>query len=116
MEATPPKSAVASSAAGGGTPSNSTAGAHDGRGRAGLTADAPAYHERTMENLSGKARAAQQALRDASAAYQTVVERVIEDPRGPFSQRLREAEERVAETAASWALEYAEGAEPTSGT
>jgi hypothetical protein len=69
-----------------------------------------------MENLSGKARAAQQALRDASAAYQTVVERVIEDPRGPFSQRLREAEERVAETAASWALEYAEGAEPTSGT
>jgi hypothetical protein len=45
-----------------------------------------------------------------------VVDRVIDDPRGPFSQRLREAEERVAETAASWALEYAEGVEPASGT
>ena len=66
-------------------------------------------------NLSDKARAAQQALREASAAYQEVVNRVIEDPRGQFSQRLREAEEHVAETAARWALEYAEGAEPPSG-
>jgi hypothetical protein len=72
-----------------------------------------------MVNLSEKARAAQQALREASAAYQAVVNRVIEDPRGQFFQELREAEERVAETAASWALEYAEGAEsvePASGT
>jgi len=41
---------------------------------------------------------------------------VIEDPRGPFVQKLREAEERVSETAASWALEYAEGAEPVADT
>jgi hypothetical protein len=64
-----------------------------------------------MVNLSDKARAAQQALRDASTAYQAVVDRLIENPRGPFLQELREAEEHVAETAASWALEYAEGAE-----
>ncbi len=81
-----------------------------------MAARAAAYHDRTMVNLSDKARAAQQALREASAAYQAVVDRVIDDPRGPFSQRLREAEERVAETAASWALEYAEGVEPASGT
>ncbi len=77
---------------------------------------APAYHDRTMVNLSDKARAAQQALRDASAAYQAVVDRVIENPRGPFVQELREAEERVAEAAASWALEYTEGAEPALGS
>ncbi len=81
-----------------------------------MTVDAAAYHDRTMVNLSDKARAAQQALREASAGYQAVVDHVIEDPRGPFSQKLREAEERVAEAAASWALEYAEGAEPVSGT
>jgi cell division septum initiation protein DivIVA len=69
-----------------------------------------------MVNLSDKAQAAQQALREASAAYQALVERVIEDPRGPFVQKLREAEERVSETAASWALEYAEGAEPVADT
>jgi hypothetical protein len=68
-----------------------------------------------MVNLSEKARAAQQALRDASADYQAVVDQVIEDPRGPFVHRLREAEARVAEVAALWALEYAEGAEPASG-
>ncbi len=81
-----------------------------------MAAFVPPYHDRTMVNLSDKARAAQQALREASAAYQAVVDRVIEDPRGPFVQKLREAEERVAETAASWALEYTEGAEPTQST
>ena len=48
---------------------------------------------------------------DASAQYQVVVDRVIEDPRGAFVHELREAEERVAEAAARWALEYVEGAE-----
>ncbi|MGA3215066.1 MAG: hypothetical protein ABSD97_05165 [Acidimicrobiales bacterium] len=67
-----------------------------------------------MVNLSDKARAAQQALKDASAKYQAVVDRVIEDPTGPFLKDLRDNEERVAEAAASWALEYAEGAEPPS--
>jgi len=62
--------------------------------------------------LSEKARAAQQALREASTEYQAVVDRVIEDPRGPFVHKLREAEERVAEAAARWALEYIEGSEP----
>jgi hypothetical protein len=64
-----------------------------------------------MASLSTKAQAAQQALRDASSAYQEVVTRVIEDPRGPFVEHLRVAEERVAEAAARWALEYLEGAE-----
>jgi hypothetical protein len=64
-----------------------------------------------MANLSEKARAAQQALRDASAKYQAVVDRVIEDPTGPFLKELRDNEERVAEAAASWALEYTEGVE-----
>jgi hypothetical protein len=72
---------------------------------------ARAYPDRTMVNLSDKAKAAQQALRDASAQYQVVVDRVIEDPRGAFVHELREAEERVAEAAARWALEYIEGAE-----
>ena len=67
-----------------------------------------------MVNLSDKARAAQQTLRDASAAYQAVVERVIEDPTGPFIKELRDSEERVAEAATSWALEYSEGVEPPS--
>ena len=67
-----------------------------------------------MANLSDKARAAQQSLREASAAYQAIVERVIEDPTGPFLKELRDAEERVAEAAASWALEYVEGVEPPS--
>jgi hypothetical protein len=65
-------------------------------------------------NLSEKARAAQQALRDASAEYQAVVDSVIENPRGPFLEKLREAEERVGEAAARWALDYVEGAEPDS--
>jgi len=69
-----------------------------------------------MVNLSDKARASQQALREASARYQTVVDQVIEDPRGAFVERLREAEERVAEAAARWALDYIEGAEPDSAT
>jgi hypothetical protein len=67
-----------------------------------------------MANLSDKARAAQQALRDASANYQAVVDRVLEDPTGPFIKQLRDSEERVAEAAASWALQYAEGLEPPS--
>jgi len=67
-----------------------------------------------MVNLSDKARSAQQAVRDASAAYQAVVDRVIENPIGPFIKELRDCEERVAEAAASWALEYAEGVEPPS--
>jgi hypothetical protein len=62
-----------------------------------------------MTNLSDKARASQQALRDASAEYKKVVDQVIENPLGPFVHKLREAEERVAEAAASWALEYTEG-------
>jgi hypothetical protein len=65
---------------------------------------------RIVVYLPDKARAAQQALRAASARYQEVVDRVIEDPRGPFVHELREAEERVAEAAARWALEYIEGA------
>jgi hypothetical protein len=39
------------------------------------------------------------------------VDRVIEDPTGPFLKELRDNEERVAEAAASWALEYTEGVE-----
>jgi hypothetical protein len=70
-----------------------------------------------MVNLSQKARTAQQALREASAEYQKVVDRVIEDPRGPFVHALRAAEERVADAAARWALEYLEGArEESPGT
>ena len=65
-------------------------------------------------NLSEKAQASQQALREASAAYQALVERVIANPRGPFLEQLREAEERVGEAAARWALDYVEGAEPDS--
>ncbi|MGA8681120.1 MAG: hypothetical protein ABSB54_02665 [Acidimicrobiales bacterium] len=65
-------------------------------------------------NLSEKAKAAQQALREASASYQALVEQVIENPRGPFLEKLREAEEHVAEAAARWALDYAEGAESDS--
>jgi len=68
-----------------------------------------------MANLSDKAQAAQQALRDASAKYQVVVDRVIEDPTGPFLKDLRDNEERVAEAAAGWALAYAEGVEPPAG-
>lgn len=67
-----------------------------------------------MVNLSDKAKAAQQALRDASAKYTAIVERVIEDPTGPFLKDLRDNEERVAEAAAAWALQYAEGVEPPS--
>jgi hypothetical protein len=67
--------------------------------------------EGSMPSLSSKAQAAQQALKDASAAYQEIVARVIEDPRGPFLEQLRMAEERVAEAAARWALDYLEGVE-----
>jgi hypothetical protein len=65
-----------------------------------------------MVNLSAKAQAAQQALRDASAEYQAIVDRVIDDPRGPSVEQLRRAEERVGEAVAVWALAYIEGAEP----
>jgi hypothetical protein len=69
-----------------------------------------------MVNLSDKAQAAQQTLRDASAKYQAVVDRVIDDPTGPFIKDLRDNEERVAEAAASWALAYVEGVEPPAGS
>jgi hypothetical protein len=65
-------------------------------------------------SLSEKARASQQALRVASAEYQAVVDSVIENPRGPFLEKLREAEERVGEASARWALDYVEGFEPDS--
>lgn len=65
-------------------------------------------------NLSEKAQASQQALREASAAYQAVVDSVIENPRGPFLEKLREAEERVGEASARWALDYMEGVESES--
>jgi hypothetical protein len=68
-----------------------------------------------MANLSDKAQAAQQALREASTKYQAVVDRVIADPTGPFLKDLRDNEERVAEAAASWALAFVEGVEPPSG-
>ncbi len=61
-------------------------------------------------NLSERAQRAQDALRAASKEYQAIVDRMIADPRGPFVEKLREAEERVAETAARWALEFEEGA------
>ncbi len=69
-----------------------------------------------MTNLSEKARASQQNLREASAEYQAVVDQVIEDPRGQFVEKLRRAEERVSEAAARWALDYVEGVEPESST
>lgn len=69
-----------------------------------------------MENLSEKALAAQQALRDAATEYQKVVEEVIENPRGQFVERLRHSEEKVSGAAARWALEYTEGVEPGSST
>lgn len=62
-------------------------------------------------NLSEKAIRAQDALRAASKDYLAIVERVIANPRGPFVEQLREAEERVAEAAARWALEFEEGVE-----
>ncbi len=67
------------------------------------------YGDRDMTNLSAKAQHSQQALRDASVAYQAVVDQVISDPSGPFVEKLREAEERVAEAAARWALDFEEG-------
>jgi hypothetical protein len=63
-----------------------------------------------MTNLSEKAQRAQDALRAAAKEYQVIVERVIADPRGPFVEKLREAEERVSEAAARWAIEFEEGA------
>lgn len=60
-------------------------------------------------SLSAKALACQQALRDAADSYTRIVARVIDDPRGPFIAELREAEERVGEAAASYALAFAEG-------
>jgi len=67
-----------------------------------------------MANLSEKARASQQSLREASAEYQAVVDQVIDDPRGQFVEKLRRAEERVQEAATRWALDYVEGVEPDS--
>ncbi len=67
-----------------------------------------------MVSLSEDAQAAQQALRDASAEYQAIVDRVIEDPQGQFLEKLREAEEHVAEAATLWALAYIKGREPGS--
>lgn len=62
-------------------------------------------------DLSAKAQSCREALRQAADAYAKVVEEVIEDPRGPFIARLREAEERVGETAAAYALAFVEGDE-----
>jgi 23S rRNA-/tRNA-specific pseudouridylate synthase len=67
-----------------------------------------------MANLSAKAAASKQALRQASQDYLAIVEKVIENPRGQFVEKLREAEERVAEKAVRWALDYEEGVEPES--
>jgi hypothetical protein len=64
-----------------------------------------------MANLSEKAQKSQQGLRDATVQYQALVERVIKDPRGPFIEQMREAEERVAEAATRWALDYETGLE-----
>jgi cell division septum initiation protein DivIVA len=63
-----------------------------------------------MTNLSERAQRAQEALRTAAKEYQVIVDRVIADPRGRFVEQLRQAEERVAEAASRWALEYEEGA------
>jgi len=67
-----------------------------------------------MASLSEDARAAQQALRDASVEYQAIVDSLIENPQGQFLEKLREAEEHVAEAATLWALAYLKGAEPDS--
>ena len=66
-------------------------------------------HEPPAAHLSEKAQAARQALRDAATAYSRVVERVLDDPRGPFIAELREAEEAVGEAAASYAIAFVEG-------
>ncbi|MGC9962991.1 MAG: hypothetical protein ABSE47_13950 [Acidimicrobiales bacterium] len=68
-----------------------------------------AGHEHPVPQLSGKAQAAQETLREAAAAYSQVVERVLGDPRGPFIAELREAEERVGEAAAAYALAFVGG-------
>jgi hypothetical protein len=65
-----------------------------------------------MATLSDKARSSQQALRDAAAKYQAVVDRIVEDPRGEFFEELRYAGDGVADAATRFALDYAEGAEP----
>lgn len=59
--------------------------------------------------LSAKAQSCRDALRKAADEYNQVVQAVIEDPRGAFIARLREAEERVGEAAASYALAFVEG-------
>lgn len=71
-----------------------------------------AYPDPTMVNFSEKAQASQQALRQALAEYQAVVEQIIDDPRVPFVEKLRGSEERVAEAAARWVLDYVEDVEP----
>jgi hypothetical protein len=63
-----------------------------------------------MTNLSERAQRAQDALRTAAKEYQVIVDQVIDNPRGPFVEKLRQAEERVSEAAARWALEFEEGA------
>ena len=75
----------------------------------GLDSNHNAGHEHPALRLSEKAQAAQQALREAAAAYSQVVERVLDDPRGPFIAELREAEEKVGEAAASYAIAFVEG-------
>jgi hypothetical protein len=59
-----------------------------------------------MPNLSTKALECQQALREAADAYRAVVEQILQDPRGQFIAHLREAEEKVGEAAASYALAF----------
>jgi hypothetical protein len=65
-----------------------------------------------MEHLSEKAQSARQALVDAAAEYQKVVDQVVEEPHGQYLERLRHAGENVAGAAARFVLEYTEGLEP----
>lgn len=67
-----------------------------------------------MDNLSEKAAAARQGLRDASDEYNAVIAQVLDNPNGQYVERLRQAQEKVAGAAASWALAYVEGVEPSS--
>ncbi len=59
-----------------------------------------------MPNLSAKALQCQHALREAADAYKEIVEQILQDPRGQFIAQLREAEEKVGEAAASYALAF----------
>lgn len=64
--------------------------------------DAPAH-------LSDKARAAEEALRQAAGEYQAVIEEILRDPNGEIVERLRHAGEKVSGAALHWALANVEG-------